>query len=235
MFNFPTACPDSSQSSKISNSTTETKVRSFFRKIVENANKNDDKTIPQIRRHDVLIKKFATSLLLYGGPMAYNLIQKNLESALPSLCTVQRIIQSQSGYLSEGQFQFDELVRHLTKYNAPFVVAISEDATRIVARVEYDKNTDRMVGFVLPCNEDGLPLCDSYLATSFETIECCFRSNQVSKFAYIYVAQCILPTIPSFCLACIGSNITFTAKDVLKRWKHIYEECKQRNITIVSF
>ena len=74
---------------------------------------------------------------------------------------------------------------HLTEYNAPFVVAISEDAIRIIARVKYDKNTARMVGFVLPCNDNGLPLFDSYLATSFETIESCFRSNQVSKFAYI--------------------------------------------------
>lgn len=235
MFNFSTGCLGSSQSSEISNSSSATKFCSFFRKIVENANKNADKTIPQVRRHDVVIKKFATSLLLYGGPMAYNLIQKNMESALPSLRTVQRIIQSQYHHLSEGQFQFNELVVHLTKHNAPFAVAISEDATRIIARVEYDKTTDGMVGFVLPCKEDGLPLYDSFLATSFEAIEYCFKSNQVSKYAYIYVAQCISPTIPAFCLACIGSNISFTAKDVLKRWKYIFEECKQRNITVVSF
>ena len=185
MFKFSTIYCGLNQSSEISNSSNAMKFCSFFRKIVENANNNADKSIPQARRHDAVIKKFATSLLLYGGPMAYNLIQKNMESALPSLRTIQRIIHSQYHHLSEGQFQFDELVRHLTKYNAPFVVAISEDATRIIARVEYNKETDRMVGFVLPCNEDGLPLIDSYLATSFEAIEHCFSSYQVSKFAYI--------------------------------------------------
>ena len=66
--------------------------------------------------------------------MAYNLIQKNMD-----VHTVQRIIQSQYHHLSEGQFQFDDLVVCLKKYSAPFVVAISEDATRIIARSEYDK------------------------------------------------------------------------------------------------
>ena len=39
--------------------------------------------------------------------MAYNLIQKNMEDALPSLRTVQRMIRSEYYPLSEAQFQFD--------------------------------------------------------------------------------------------------------------------------------
>ena len=153
--------------------------------------------------------------------MAYNMIQKNMEDALPSLRTVQRTIHSEYHPLSEGQFQFDGLVNHLNKYNAPFVVAISEDATRVIARVEYDRENDRMVGFVLPCNENGLPLPNSFLATSFEVIEQCFRTCEVSKFAYIYVAQCVSPTVPAYCLACMGTNNSFTATDFLKRWRHM--------------
>ena len=83
---------------------------------------------------------------------------------------VQRTIRSEYYSLSEAQFQFDGLVSHLSKYNAPFVVAISENTTCIVARVEYNQENDSMVGFVLPCNEDGLPLTDSF----FEVIEHCF-------------------------------------------------------------
>lgn len=105
-----------------------------------------------------------------------NLIHQNMPTALPSLRTVQQMIHAEYHAISEGQLQFDELVTHLTKYKAPFVVAISEDATRIIARVEYDHQSNRMVGFVLPCDDEGLPLMDSFLATSFETIEECFRS-----------------------------------------------------------
>ena len=123
--------------------------------------------------------------------MAYNLIQKNMEDALPSLRTVQWIIRSEYYPLSEAQFQFDGLVSHLDKYSAAFFVAISEDATRVVvARVEYDRENNRMVGFVLLCSEDGLPLTDSFLATSFEVIEQCFRTCEVSKFAYIRTYVC---------------------------------------------
>ena len=119
--------------------------------------------------------------------MAYSMIQKNMEHALPSLRTVQRAIHSEYHPLLEGQFQFDGLVNYLNKYNAPFVVAISEDATRVIARVEYDRENDRMVGFLLLCNENGLHLPDSFLATSFEAIEQCFRTCEVSKFANIII------------------------------------------------
>ena len=73
------------------------------------------------------------------------------------------------------------------------------------------------------------------MATSFDVIENCFRTCEIAKFAYIYMAQCVSPTVPGFCLACIGTNSSFTATDVLKRWRYIYLESWKRNITIISF
>jgi hypothetical protein len=71
---------------------------------------------------------------------------------------VQIFIHSNYAHIDEGQFLLDALVAHLQKYNAPSVVAIAEDATRIISRVEYDGTTNHCVGFVLPTNENGLPL-----------------------------------------------------------------------------
>ena len=124
--------------------------------------------------------------------MAYNLIQKNMEDVLPSLRTVQRMIRSEYYPLSEAQFQFDGLVGYLNKYNAPLLLQLVRMLrTLYIARIEYDHENDRMVGFVLPCSEDGLPLVtDSFLATSFEVIEQCFRTCEVSKFAYICGTMC---------------------------------------------
>ena len=51
----------------------------------------------------------------------------------------------------------------------------------------------------------------------------------------IYVAQCVSPTVPAYCLACMGTNNSFTATDVLKHWRYIYVECQKRNITVISF
>ena len=208
--------------------------QSFFQKIVCNADSNACKQ-PQGRRHCEIVKKFATSLYLYAGSMAYNLVQQNMTTALPCLRTVQRNLHSEYHPLSEGNFQFEELLNHLKKHNTSLVIAISEDATRLISRVEYDSATNRLVGFVLPCNSEGLPLADSFLATSFDFIESCFQSNEVSKLAYIYMAQPIAHNVPAFCLGCVGSTNCFTATNVLQRWQYIYSQYQKLNITVLSF
>ena len=104
-----------------------------------------------------------------------------------------------------------------------------------LSQVEFDIETNRLVGFVPPCNNDGLPIVDSLLALSLQGIEDCFRSQQIAKFAYVFMAQCICKEVPPFCLGCTGTNNCFTATEVLKRWKYIYAEFHKRNITVVSF
>ena len=94
-------------------------------------------------------------------------------------------------------------------------MSIGEDATRVIAR----DRTNRLVGFVLPCDNDGLPICDSFLATSFESIEECFTNAVISKYAFVYMAQPLSSSVAAFCLACFGTDNKFTALHVLKRWK----------------
>ena len=60
------------------------------------------------------------------------------------------------------------------------VVTIGEDATRLIKSVHYDSETDRLVGFMLPCNAKGLPIHDAFIAISFESMQESFR---VYKFA----------------------------------------------------
>ena len=108
--------------------------------------------------------------------------------ASPSLRTVQREVQNEYKTISEGYFQFDGLEKYLTQHRISHkVVSISEDATRIITRIDYDSELDRLVGFVLPCNDQGLPLVDSFLATTFESIQNMFETNQRSKIClYLY-------------------------------------------------
>ena len=65
----------------------------------------------------------------------------------------------------EGEFLFDKLLVHLEAYSAERIVSISEDATRVVSRVEYDDSSDKIVGFVLPLNNNGLPKKGLFHAT----------------------------------------------------------------------
>ena len=171
------------------------------------------------------------SLFIYAGPSAYSFIQHNLHQSLPSMRTIQRAVHSEYRTINEGKFRFDDLVVHLSQYNAPQVVAIGEDVTRVIARVEYDNETNRCVGFVLPLNELGLPEMDSFLALTFEGMEAMFSDNTMAKYAYVYMAQPLCDSVPS---ACFGTDNKFTAKVILLRWQHILKECKKRNISVLS-
>ena len=42
----------------------------------------------------------------------------------------------------EGELIFDQLLNHIDSYKCARVIAIGEDATRLVARVDYDPETN---------------------------------------------------------------------------------------------
>ena len=65
--------------------------------------------------------------------------------------TVQRIIAAEYSPFQEGTFIYDELLEHLKCFNAFKVVSLGEYSTHVVLRVQYDSETNKLVGFVLPC------------------------------------------------------------------------------------
>ena len=155
----------------------------LFNKLLTNA-KNNCSSLPTGRRHNETIKKFSLSLWLIVGPSAYKLLHANMPEALPFLSTVERDAKKRYTVPSEGEFQFDKLVAHLEAYNAERIVTISEDATRVVTRVEYDDTSDKIVGFVLPLDDNGLPMKDYFGATSLDDIEQMFISFQLHTFTW---------------------------------------------------
>ena len=132
-------------------------------------------------------------------------------------------------------FQVNELRNHITQHKATNVVSISEDATRVISRVDYDSETDRRVEFVLHVDQNGLPLVDSFVAVSFTAIKVMFQNSPISKYAYMYIAQPLGKNVPLFCLACMGTNNKFDAEHVLVRWKFICDRiCKKGSSTHIK-
>ena len=206
-----------------------------LKQIISNAEANGHR-LPHRRQHPEVLKKFSTSLFIYTGPLAYDFLQRNPSCALPSLRTVQRQVQTEYKTINEGEFRFDSLVAHLAQHSAPSIITVGEDATRVISRVEYDCETDRCVGFVLPLNNStGLPKIDSFLSVSFKAIEEMFSKNQMAKYAYVYMATPLAVDAPPFCLACFGTDNKFTAEPVMLRWQYISEECQKRGITVLRF
>ena len=236
---FLTNVEDVLNEAQIKSTTVETPIvknysTELFNKLLTNA-KNNCSSLPTGRRHNEIIKKFSLSLWLMVGPSAYKLVHANMPEALPSLSTVERDAKKRYTVPSEGEFQFDKLVAHLEAYNAERIVTISEDATRVVTRVEYDDTSDKIVGFVLPLDDNGLPMKDYFGATSLDDIEQMFRSSKKASNAYIYMVQAMSPNVPPFCLALVGTDNCFDANTVLLRWKYVVKECNLRRVQVISF
>ena len=98
-------------------------ISPILRQILLNTENNCSKN-PHKRRHSQVIKKFATILYIHAGSMSYELIHRNMPEAIPSLRTVQNLVQAEYDHIEEGVFRFEELLHHLAKYNAPNVVAV---------------------------------------------------------------------------------------------------------------
>ena len=207
---------------------------SLLGKLIENAEANCPK-YHKSRRYTEVITKFATSLFIYSGPLAYNFIQQNMPTAIPHLRTVQRSVNKEYLFIKDGEYRFKGLLHHLNKHKCTKIVSIGEDATRVISRVDYDSSSDQLVGFVLPMDSSGLPKLDSFPASSFETIENHFLVGTVAKYAFVYMAQPLSKTVPSYVLACLSSDNKFTAEHVIQRWKYIHFECAKLGIDVISF
>ena len=147
--------------------------------------------------------------------MAYNFICCNMPRALPSLWTVQRIIAAEYSPFKEDTFRFDELLEHIKCFDASKIVSLGEDSTHVVSGVHYDSETNKLVGFVLPCNNDGLQICDPFLATSFKAMET-FSKKVVLQNMHLFMIQPLTVGVLAFCLACIGTDNKFDAELVIK-------------------
>ena len=162
-----------------------TDVPSLFAKLMENTERNCQKA-PKNRRFTEVITKFATSLFIYSGPLAYNFIQQNMPTALPHLHTVQRNVNKEYHIIKDGEFRFQERLQHLNKHKCAKIVSVGEDATWLISRVDYDSSNDQLVGFVLPVDSSGLPKFDSFVASSFDAIEKHFSVGIIAKYAFLY-------------------------------------------------
>jgi len=93
----------------------------ILRQMLVNAEKNVGK-YPTQHRHSELLKKFATALFIYSGPLCYEFLHQTIPQALPSLRSVQSIIHSQYKVIDEGRFRFNDLARHIANHNAPKII-----------------------------------------------------------------------------------------------------------------
>lgn len=200
---------------------------------VESAERNFDRRKPGYR-FDELTKMFSAYIFMLTGPLAYETLNANLPLSVPSISTVSRFLKDNGPKVVEGNMRTDELVQYLKSRNLPLRVSISEDATRITAKVSYDPVTNQLIGFALPLDENGMPITFSFPARSASEIQKHFSnsSNFISSSVYVQMAQPLDPNASPFCLLLFLTDNTFTARNTLKRWRFQAEKLKEKEITI---
>lgn len=208
----------------------------FLNKLNANADQNGDRE-PGGFRYDMETQCFSIVLRGLSGPLAYDMLQKNLEGSIPSLPSVNRYIYKSNRRVVEGVLRCDELCQYIEERNLEKVVTLSEDATRIVGRVQYDKHSNQMVGFVLPLNKkNGLPIPFAYPARNSPEIISHFEKNiEASCLVNVIMAKPVSSTpSPAFCLLLYGTDNTNTSDDVCNRWGSVTEQLKTKGIRVLS-
>lgn len=211
---------------------TPTGTHKFLNKLLETADQNSKRPKGGFR-FDYQLKSFAAFLRMLAGRMAYELLQQNLPLAFPSLSTIDRDIRRTQANVIEGVPRCHELLQYLKDRNLPLAVCLSEDATRIINRVQYDSSTNQLIGFVLPTDNNGMPIPFSYKARSSQEIVDHFSNGIVSNFVNTIMAK-PCGNAPAFCVLIFGSGSSYTGKDVANRWEFMTNELKKVGISVVT-
>lgn len=123
----------------------------------------------------------ALYLFIRGGRSLYEFLKLNL--MLPSYETLRKKMTKYQGKATEGKFYFDELSQHLESNGYPREIAIVEDGTKLTESIEYDVDTNSIIGLVLPLKSTGMPKMNCFPAETaqqiLEAIKTCGKSSYV--------------------------------------------------------
>lgn len=130
--------------------------------------------------------------------------------------------------ITEGELRCEGLAAYLKKLNAPSQIWLSEDASGIVSKVEYDNKTNQLIGLVQPTSQNtGMPIPFSFVPQTVTDIEALMKGNAKSTLVYLVLAQPLMKNVPPYILQIYGSDNTFKSKDVLLRWKHTQDQLER--------
>jgi len=177
---------------------------------------------------------FSTYIFIVGGRLLYETLHANMDRVLPSITTIFRYLDNTQSKVIESSFRFNELRVHLIKKNLPLKIWISEDATRITGKIEYDVKSNKIVGFVLPLM-NGCPVPNAFIASSAKTIAQYFNSESRANYAYVIMAKPLNDTAAPFCLSIFGTYNRFSNEDVINKWEFMKTVASEQGIEILGF
>ena len=130
---------------------------SLLNKMMAQAIKQCGKQAKGLRHTDPALEHFSLNVWILGGRKLYEIFNANFPAIFPSPTTIQRKLMRFDKAVDEGSLNVTVLKDYLITYKLPLVICLSEDATALVGRREYHAKTNRVVGFSLPLQTNGLP------------------------------------------------------------------------------
>ena len=135
----------------------------------------------------------------------------------------------------KGSVNVQGLLDYLNLNNLPKIVSLSEDATAIVGKREYNSTSNSIYGFNLPLQPNGLPNWkDSVIDNTLDVVRM-FSTYKRATVIIVIMAQPLGDGIPPMRICCFGSNNTFTAVDVKKRLATIVSLLKEQGISVLTY
>jgi len=183
-------------------------------------------------RYENSLKLIATYIFIVGGRILYDTLAANLP--LPSVSTICCTINAYSGSFVEGACRVTDFKQFLQVRNLTSLVWLSEDATRITGRIQYDSSTNQLIRFVLPFDDQGMPIAFSFTASSAKSIQDHFNNNTAASSLYVIMAQPLQNDAPCYCLCFFGTDNKFRTEHVMNRWNYIIAKLKSYGITVVG-
>lgn len=162
------------------------KSTEILKLLIQSSENNCRKDKSQGYRYDEVLKLFSVNMYMLCGRYAYETLQSNM--SLPSISSISKYLKSNGPVISEGELRSLQLKKYLEQFQIQHVW-ISEDATRIIGRVQYDSTSNELVGLVLPLDENnGMPVKSVFKARSASEIEDHFKTGTPVSSQVIYSA-----------------------------------------------
>lgn len=188
------------------------------------------------RYNDPVFVRFAMNARLLAGPLFYEILYANFgKGVFPSPTTIKRRIADFVVPVQEGEINSTALLEVLNLHNLPKVVCISEDATAIVMRREYNKRTNSIMGSSGVLQPNGLPDHSDFVVRRVEDIVGHFDRFEPASVAIVVVAKPIGGDFPGIRICAFASNNKFTASDVKNREATIVNELKRVGIEVLAY
>ncbi|XP_055615052.1 uncharacterized protein LOC129761359 [Toxorhynchites rutilus septentrionalis] len=176
-------------------------------------------------------KTYCTYMYILAGPKAYN----TLKSTLPliSLRTAQKHLHKTIDRVKEGELRVEQLKKFLELTDSPPVVWLSEDATRIVSKLQIDPASGNIIGTLLPKDDEtGMPVLLQRDLESVSQMKKELNSSTLTINAVVTIARPLKKGAPLFCLMVVGCDNKFTAAPVTKRRIFVIEKLNSVGILV---